>query len=56
VNERRWWLTNDRWAVAAVIALVGAAVAAIGRAWAEAAVFFVAAVALAFVTLRSRAR
>jgi hypothetical protein len=56
VNERRWWLTNDRWGVAAVIALVGAAVAAAGRAWAEAAVFFIAAVALAIVTVRSRAR
>ena len=56
MNERRWWLSNDRWGVAAVIALVGAAVAAFGRAWAEAAVFFLAAVALAIVTLRSRAR
>jgi hypothetical protein len=56
VNERRWWLTNDRWGVAAVIALVGGAVAAVGRAWAEAAVFFIAAVALTIVTLRGRAR
>jgi hypothetical protein len=53
-EERRWWLTDDRWAVAAVIALVGGVIALIGRAWPEAGVFLVAAVVLTIVAARRR--
>ncbi len=49
--ERAWWLGDSRWPVAGVIALIGAAISAIGGAWVEAAVFFAAALALAIVTL-----
>ena len=52
----RWWLTSDRWAVAGVIALIAAAVAAVGGAWPDAALFLVAALALAIVTARTRRR
>jgi hypothetical protein len=49
--ERAWWLGDSRWPVAGAIALIGAAISAIGGAWVEAAVFFAAALALAIVTL-----
>jgi hypothetical protein len=49
--ERAWWLGDSRWPVAGAIALIGAAISAIGSAWVEAAVFFAAALALAIVTL-----
>ena len=51
--ERAWWLGDSRWAVAAAIALIGAAISAIGAAWVEAVLFFAAALALAVVTLRT---
>jgi hypothetical protein len=54
--ERAWWLGDSRWPVAGVIALVGAAISAVGGMWLEAAIFFGAAVALAFVTLRAARR
>ena len=49
--DRAWWLGDSRWPVACAIALIGAAISAIGGAWVEAAVFFAAALALAIVTL-----
>ena len=52
----RWWLTSDRWFVAGVIALVAAVVALIGRAWAEAAVFFAATIVLLAVGLAARGK
>ena len=52
----RWWLTSDRWFVAGVIALVAAAVALIGRAWPEAALFFAATIVLLAVGLGARNR
>jgi hypothetical protein len=51
--ERAWWLGDRRWPVAATIALVGAAISAVGGAWLEAALFFTAALTLAIVTLRT---
>jgi hypothetical protein len=51
--NRAWWLGDSRWPVAGVIALIGAAVSAVGGAWVEAALFFAAALALAVVTLRT---
>jgi hypothetical protein len=54
--ERGWWLGDSRWPVAGVIALIGAAVSAIGGAWVEAAIFSAAALALAIVTLRTARR
>jgi hypothetical protein len=54
--ERAWWLGDSRWPVAGAIALVGAAISAIGGMWLEAAVFFAAAVALAVLTLRTARR
>jgi hypothetical protein len=51
--ERAWWLGDSRWPVAAAIALIGAAISAIGGAWVEAVLFFAAALALAVVTLRT---
>jgi hypothetical protein len=54
--ERAWWLGGSRWPVAGVIALIGAAVSAVGGAWLEAGLFFAAALALAIVTLRTVSR
>jgi hypothetical protein len=55
-SERAWWLGDSRWPVAGVIALVGAAVSAVGRMWLAAGLFFAAALALAVVTLRTARR
>ena len=54
--ERAWWLGHSRWPVAGVIALIGAAISAIGGAWVEAVLFFAAALALAVATLRTARR
>jgi hypothetical protein len=54
--ERAWWLGDRRWPVAGTIALVGAAISAVGGAWLEAALFFAAALVLAIVTLRTARR
>lgn len=52
----RWWLTSDRWFVAATIALVAAVIAMIGRGWPEAALFFAATIILLAVGLSARNR
>ena len=54
--ERARWLGDSRWPVAGVIALVGAAISAVGGMWLEAALFFAAALVLAVVTLRTARR
>jgi len=54
--ERAWWLGDSRWPVAGAIALIAAAISAIGGAWVEAGLFLAAALALAVVTLRTARR
>ena len=56
MNDHRWWLTSDRWAVAGAIALAGFIVSIIGHAWPEAGFFFVATVALLSVAAATRAK
>lgn len=55
-TDRAWWLGDNRWPVAGVIALVGAAISAVGGMWLEAALFFAAALVLAVVSLRTARR
>jgi hypothetical protein len=55
-TDRAWWLGDSRWPVAGVIALVGAAISAVGGMWLEATLFFGAALALAVVTVRTARR
>jgi hypothetical protein len=56
VTERPWWLDDRRWAVAGVIALIASGVSAVGGRWAEAALFLVAALALAAASFRTMRR
>lgn len=56
MSERPWWLGDSRWPVLGVIALIGAALAAIGGDWLEATLFFSAAAVLAAVTVRTARR
>jgi hypothetical protein len=56
LGPRGRWLGKDRWPVAGAIAMIGAVVAASGGAWLEAALFFAAAVVLALMTVKSRAK
>jgi uncharacterized membrane protein YfcA len=55
-SQRGWWLGNDRWPVAGVVAVVGAVLSAWGGLWLEAALFFAAALILAVVTVRTRTK
>ena len=50
------WPLGSRWSVLTVLALAGALVSVIGGMWAEAALFFGAAVVLAVVALRAGRR
>jgi hypothetical protein len=51
-----WWLGESRWPVATVIAVLATAVSALDGLWIEAALFFVAALALGVVTFRTARR